>query len=126
MLQYNGKLPSSVVGVCRNDLISAFRFVKGDKYVPSKVHRAIQWKENDPFHLSEGTTGNVAWRIVGSSDKQNPAAHSNKQSASHSIQAEGSCSTPLLGKQKLGADFETEANKIASEKKKDELLLQVV
>ena len=38
MLRYNGKLPSSVVGVRRNDLISAFRLLKGEKYVPSKVH----------------------------------------------------------------------------------------
>ena len=38
MLCYNGKLPSSVVGVRRNDLISAFRQLKGEKYVPSKVH----------------------------------------------------------------------------------------
>ena len=64
-LRYNGKLPSSVVGICRNDLISVFRLLKGEKYVPSKVHQAIRWKENNPFHMSEGT--NVAWRIVYSS-----------------------------------------------------------
>ena len=38
MLRYNKKLPSSVVGVCRNDVISAFRFVKGDKYSGSQNH----------------------------------------------------------------------------------------
>ena len=37
-LRYNGKLPSSVVGDRRNDLISAFRLLKGEKYVPSNVH----------------------------------------------------------------------------------------
>ena len=41
MLRYNGKLPSSVAGIHRNDLISAFHLLKGEKYVPSKVHQAI-------------------------------------------------------------------------------------
>ncbi|KAF8239987.1 hypothetical protein L208DRAFT_1235067, partial [Tricholoma matsutake] len=51
-LCYNGKLPVSVVGECRNDLISAFCMVRGDKYIPPKVHRVIHWKDSDPFHLS--------------------------------------------------------------------------
>ena len=117
MLRYNGKLPSSVVGVRRNDLISAFRLIKGEKYVPSKVHRAIQWKENDPFHLStlssEGT--NVAWKIVDPSDKPNPVARSNKQTISHVIQLDG-IGTTLLEKRKLGAYFESEASEPASKK----------
>jgi hypothetical protein len=73
-LRYNGKLPSSVVGVCKNDLISVFCLLKGEKYIPSKVQRAIQWKESDPFHLAEGTS--VAWRIVPAdpSDKLNQGA----------------------------------------------------
>ena len=96
MLRYNGKLPSSVVGVRRNDLISTFRQLKGEKYVPSKVHRAIRWKENDPFRLSEGT--DAAWRIVDSSDKSNPATHSKKQLIPHVIQADETSTTPLLGK----------------------------
>ncbi|KAF8230794.1 hypothetical protein L208DRAFT_1200632, partial [Tricholoma matsutake] len=53
-LRYNGKLPVSVVGECRNDLISAFCMVRGDKYVPPKVHRAICWKDSHSFHLSDG------------------------------------------------------------------------
>ena len=105
-LRYNGKLSSSVVGVCRNDLISAFRLLKGNKYVPSKVHKAIRWKENDPFHLSEGT--NTAWRIVDRSENSNPSASSKKKSISHVIEADETRSTPLLGKRKLGADFERE------------------
>jgi hypothetical protein len=114
MLRYNGKLPSSVVGVRRNDLISTFRQLKGEKYVPSKVHRAIRWKENDPFRLSEGT--DAAWRIVDSSDKSNPATHSKKQLIPHIIQAGETSTTPLLGKRKLDADFETETDKTASKK----------
>ncbi|KAF8230260.1 hypothetical protein L208DRAFT_1138533, partial [Tricholoma matsutake] len=46
-LHYNRKLPSSVVGNSRNDLISTFHLVKGEKYLPSKVHRAIQWNDHD-------------------------------------------------------------------------------
>ena len=107
-LQYNGKLSSSVVGICRNDLISAFRSLKGEKYVPSKVHQAIRWKENDLFHLSEGT--DVAWRIVDSSDKQDPVTSSKTRSIPHITQTDGNDSTsiPSLGKRKLGADFESE------------------
>ena len=115
MLRYNGKLPSSVAGVCRNDLISAFHRLKGEKYVPAKVHRAIRWKESDPFHLSESTT-NVAWKIVDSSDKLNPATCSKKQLKSRIIQADKTESTPLLGKRKLGAEFETEPSEPASKK----------
>ncbi|KAF8234152.1 hypothetical protein L208DRAFT_1263147 [Tricholoma matsutake] len=57
-LCYNGKLPISVVGNSRNDLISTFHLVRGERYVPSNVHQAIHWKDNDPFHLSDGTEAN--------------------------------------------------------------------
>ena len=96
VLRYNGKLLSSVVGVTRNGLITAFRLLKGEKYVPSKVHRAIRWKESDPFHSSKGT--DVAWRIVNSSDKQEPAASSKKRSMSRIVQEDETQSVPLLGK----------------------------
>ncbi|KAF8219038.1 hypothetical protein L208DRAFT_1213233, partial [Tricholoma matsutake] len=46
-LCYNGKLPISVVGNSRNDLISTFCLVRGERYVLSNVHRAIHWKDND-------------------------------------------------------------------------------
>ena len=115
-LRYNGKLPSYIVGARRNDLVSAFRLLKGEKYVPSKVHRAIRWKESDPFHLSKDT--DVAWRIVDSSDKVDPATRSKKQLTSRIIQADGtrSLATPLLGKRKLGEDFEAEAIETTSKK----------
>ncbi|KAF8220308.1 hypothetical protein L208DRAFT_1334627, partial [Tricholoma matsutake] len=64
-LRYNGKLPAAVNGNSRNDLISAFHLKRGDKYVPSRVHQAICWKENDPFHLSDGTGAN--WKVMESS-----------------------------------------------------------
>ena len=51
-----------------------------------------------------------------SSDKPNPATQSKKQSISHIIQTDGTQSTPLLGRKKLGADFKTEASKPASKK----------
>ena len=111
-LRYNGKLSSSVVGVCRNDLISAFRRVKGEKYIPSKVHRAIRWKESDPFHLSEGT--NIPWKIV-DSNKPNPAGTSKKHTIFHVVPLDQIHSAPLLGKRKL-EDYETEANETASKK----------
>ena len=113
MLRYSGKLPSSVEGVRRNDLISTFRLLKGEKYVPSKVHQAIRWKESDPF-LSDDT--DVPWRIVESSDKQDPGVRSKNQSISRVIQADGTQSTPLLGKRKLDVHFKSDANETASKK----------
>ncbi|KAF8798229.1 hypothetical protein BYT27DRAFT_7017717, partial [Phlegmacium glaucopus] len=38
---------------------------KGEQYVPSKVHHAIRWKNNDPFHLSNGAE--INWKIVDTS-----------------------------------------------------------
>ena len=83
-LRFNGKLPMSVVGECRNDLISSFRIVRGEQYIPSKVHQAIRWKKNDPFHLSNNT--NVNWKIVDTS-KSAHEKHSRTLKASNLIPA---------------------------------------
>ena len=64
-LHYNGKLPTSVIGNCRNELISSYQLVKGEQYVPLKVHQAIRWKKNDPFLLSTET--GIIWKILNDS-----------------------------------------------------------
>ncbi|KAF8228675.1 hypothetical protein L208DRAFT_1290318 [Tricholoma matsutake] len=84
-LHYNEKLPISIVGNSRNDLISTFCLVKGERYVPSNVHRAIHWKDNDPFHLSDGTEAN--WKTVVSS----------KPITAHQKKSEVSCFIPAKG-----------------------------
>ena len=49
-------------------------------------------------------------------DKLNPAESSKTQSISHIVHADGTQCIPVLGKRKLHADFETEANETASKK----------
>ena len=52
-LRYSGKLPASVDGDTRNNLITSFREWKGDQYVPSTVHNSIRWSKHSPWLESE-------------------------------------------------------------------------
>ncbi|KAF8220324.1 hypothetical protein L208DRAFT_1334437, partial [Tricholoma matsutake] len=102
-LHYNEKLPISVVGNSRNDLISTFCLVKGERYVPSNVHQAIHWKDNDPFHLSDVTEAN--WKTVVSS--MPITAHQKKSEVSCFIPAKGTkAAMMILGKRKFSAEFD--------------------
>ena len=44
-LCYLGKLPVTVYGDTRNNLISTFRQWKGLHYIPRQVHQAIRWSK---------------------------------------------------------------------------------
>ncbi|KAF8223224.1 hypothetical protein L208DRAFT_1317946, partial [Tricholoma matsutake] len=59
---------------------------RGEQYVPSKVHQAIHWKNNDPFLLSTGT--DINWKVVDSS-KPKPTACPKKQEVSQFVPAKG-------------------------------------
>ena len=48
-ITYAGKLPATVCGDTRNNLIQAFRKWKGLQYVPRLVHPAIRWSKRDPL-----------------------------------------------------------------------------
>jgi uncharacterized protein DUF6570/helitron helicase-like protein/PIF1-like helicase len=48
-VSYAGKLPATVCGVTRNNIIQAFRAWKGDQYVPKLVHPVIRWSKRDPL-----------------------------------------------------------------------------
>ncbi|KAF8902342.1 hypothetical protein CPB84DRAFT_1678858 [Gymnopilus junonius] len=48
-LTYDRKLPDSITGATRNQLIQSFRNWKGLQYVPSTVHRSIRWSPSKPF-----------------------------------------------------------------------------
>jgi hypothetical protein len=112
-LHYNGKLPISVVGNSRNELISTFCLVKGEKYVPSNVHRAIRWKDNDPFHLSDSTEAN--WKTVVSSKPI--AAYQKKSEVSRFVPAKGTKDiTVVLGKRKFSAEFDHKEDENALKK----------
>ncbi|KAF8220052.1 hypothetical protein L208DRAFT_1336022 [Tricholoma matsutake] len=117
-LRYNGKLPSSVVGNSRNDLISTFHLVKGGKYVPSKVHRAIWWNDHDLFHLSDSTEAN--WKIM-ISFKPIPDLCPRKTEVSHFLPADGMRAQPAyLGKQKFSTELDHPKDKSTSKKIKTE------
>jgi hypothetical protein len=61
-LRYLGKLPSSVNGDRRNELIHTFRLHKGINYVPRAVHHSIKWSKKDP--MLDPIADNLPWEIV--------------------------------------------------------------
>jgi len=62
VLTFENKLPRKVTtGDCRNTLINAFRKYKGNEYIPSTLHRALQWSKSDPFLEWQE---NVDWQMV--------------------------------------------------------------
>ena len=52
-LRYSGKLPVTVDGDTRNNIITSFREWKGAQYVPSTVHRSIKWSKHCPWQETE-------------------------------------------------------------------------
>ena len=52
-LRYSGKLPLSVDGDTRNNVITSFRKWKGAQYVPSTVHGSIRWSKRSPWLETE-------------------------------------------------------------------------
>jgi hypothetical protein len=52
-LRYSGKLPLSVDGDTRNNVITSFRNWKGEQYIPSTVHSSIRWSKRSPWMETE-------------------------------------------------------------------------
>ena len=52
-LRHLRKLPLTIAGDTRNNLISAFREWKGEQYVPHNVHPSIRWSKSSPWLESE-------------------------------------------------------------------------
>jgi hypothetical protein len=52
-LRYSGKLPVTVDGDTRNNVITSFREWKGAQYVPSTVHKSIRWSKHSPWQETE-------------------------------------------------------------------------
>ena len=48
-LRHSRKLPLTVIGDTRNNLISAFRNWKGEQYVPHSVHPSLRWSKCRPW-----------------------------------------------------------------------------
>lgn len=52
-VRYPGKLPVSVDGDTRNNVITSFRNWKGAQYIPSSVHSSIRWSKRSPWLETE-------------------------------------------------------------------------
>ena len=52
-LRYSRKLPPTIAGDTRNNLIVAFREWKGEQYVPQNVHPSIRWSKYSSWLESE-------------------------------------------------------------------------
>ena len=52
-LRHLRKLPLTIAGDTRNNLICAFREWKGEQYVPHNVHPSIRWSKSSPWLESE-------------------------------------------------------------------------
>ena len=63
-LRYLGKLPVTVYGNTRNNLISTFRQWKGLHYIPRQVHKAIRWSKRDPLIMIESQELDAQLTIV--------------------------------------------------------------
>jgi len=75
-LHYHSKLPKTVFGDRRNDLIHAYRLHNGMMYVPATVHPSIMWNDSDP--MLEPIADNIDWEIVTKTTmKHNTNAHDN-------------------------------------------------
>ncbi|KAJ7083509.1 hypothetical protein C8R43DRAFT_909494 [Mycena crocata] len=70
-LRYHNRLPGSVKGINRRELLRAYQEYKGGNYQPDDLHHAVRWKSNEdpplmPLNLPVGK-----WELVGS-DKPKP------------------------------------------------------
>jgi hypothetical protein len=74
-LRYEGKLPTSVYGDRRSTLINTFRQTMGNDYIPSHIHKAIQWGKHDPF--LDQSVEDEPWQILSKKNfgKSQPSTH---------------------------------------------------
>lgn len=106
-LRYVGKLPVTVVGNRRNNLLHSFRQLKGENYVPAHVHKSIRWGKSDPFPI-KSDSDTSEWCIL-------PKAHKTKLVATPKVnttllptQVTSFTSpqiSPLLSKRKISGSF---------------------
>ncbi|KAF8240423.1 hypothetical protein L208DRAFT_1233052, partial [Tricholoma matsutake] len=70
-LQFDDKLPAHMVQADqRNSLISLYRQLKGQDYMPPTIHNAIKWGAHDPF--LDWTHSNIKWALVDKTTKTAP------------------------------------------------------
>ncbi|KAF8238908.1 hypothetical protein L208DRAFT_1240093 [Tricholoma matsutake] len=73
-LYFEGKLPAHMAQADRrNSLISLYRQLKGEDYMPPTIHKAIRWGASDPF--LEWPHSNMEWALVYKSTKTTPPSN---------------------------------------------------
>jgi hypothetical protein len=90
-IRYEGKLPATIVGDRRHEVINSFRLWKGDDYMPAHVHKAIRWSKHSPFHVDTDDLVQ-SWKR----DGENIPIHTNVK--------KGNISLPLVVKNKRKCD----------------------
>ena len=67
-LAFYGKLPETVGGVTREQLIYTYRRWKGEQHMPRRMPKQIQWSKFQPWENSEPGEDEI-WRLVDKSRK---------------------------------------------------------
>lgn len=96
-LHYLRKLPVTVYGDTRNNIISTFRQWKGLHYVPRQVHQAVRWSKRDPLVEIESRDLNTQLTAVNNMKTQKkPEKISKKRRRSSGIPAIEPLSLPIV------------------------------
>ena len=81
-LHFESKLPNTVFGDRRNDLIYSYRLHKGFEYVPTTMHDSIKWSESDP--MLEPIDTNIKWNILTHGNIKKKETNNNQNICSNS------------------------------------------
>ena len=84
-LRYSGKLPVSVDGDTRNNIITSFRKWKGTQYVPSTVHNSIKWSKRSPWLETDSEDLDLDKRLASLAKLREKKKHRKKHSQVRSI-----------------------------------------
>ena len=96
-LRYLGKLPATVYGDTRNNVISTFRQWRGLHYIPRQVHRAIRWSKHDPLIEVESRELDTQLAIVNNmKTHKNTGKIASKKIRSSGIPATDPLSFPIV------------------------------
>ena len=85
--RYSKKLPVTVYGDTRNNIISSFRQSIGAGYIPDQVHRAIRWSKRDPLLQTEAWDVTCLSAALQTKKKQNMEKKATKRRRSSGILA---------------------------------------
>jgi hypothetical protein len=95
-LRYLGKLPITVDGDTRNNIITSFRSWKGEQYVPMNVHTSIRWSRRNPWLNSKNLDLNERLALL-EQQKEKKKVASQKKGNKHGSLLSSESTTHLDG-----------------------------